>query len=417
MTSKNDKITKIDQRSQHTECSISVPYLLALNAGLLQSKDGRYWADRSWHKDLMRHTQYISNLTFLAPISKGVPPADFVNIPTNKIRIVGYYNNGGMIQSYLKIPLIVIKLFKEIRKTKIVHTCIAGYPFPLGWIAIPIARLLNRKIVLTVESSFWRIPAGEKASIFKKIKSSFWEYMNRYCLRQADYAAYPHEQYRKSLPSPRAGGGVLFQASWIEASQIVSQDEVENMWNIRSASGRTPKFLFAARMVQEKGTRILYDAVRYIESKNLDINFDFIGIGPEIELFKKLLSSEWGKIHVNILNPIPYGHDFFVFLRDYDAVLSPGLSDEQPRIVYDAYAGGVPSIASNMPGLAACVKDGITGKLIPTGDVNALANAIIFASKNPAVLASWGKAGRNAATKFTHDQMHIDRCIDIQKII
>src|SRR5262249_15177636 len=77
---------------------------------------------------------------------------------------------------------------------------------------------------------------------------------------------------------------------------------------------------------------------------------------------------------------------FFDFLQRYHAIVVPSLSDEQPRIVFDAAARGVPVLASDTDGLRPHVENDRTGRLIAPGNANALAEAMASWAGNPALL-------------------------------
>jgi len=70
-----------------------------------------------------------------------------------------------------------------------------------------------------------------------------------------------------------------------------------------------------------------------------------------------------------------------------------------------------PAYRSDTPGLRSVVTDEIEGRLVPAGDVSALA-AAIAALSNPSARAQWfgyGDAGYERAKGYDHDLMHAQR--------
>src|SRR5262249_23740487 len=67
-------------------------------------------------------------------------------------------------------------------------------------------------------------------------------------------------------------------------------------------------------------------------------------------------------------------------LPDYyaaaDVCLMPSRYESFGMVALEAMASGVPVIASRAGGLAVTVQDGVTGRLVPEGDVSALARAV-----------------------------------------
>jgi glycosyltransferase involved in cell wall biosynthesis len=72
----------------------------------------------------------------------------------------------------------------------------------------------------------------------------------------------------------------------------------------------------------------------------------------------------------------------------------------------DAMAFGVPVVATAAGGIPEAVGDGITGRLVPPRDPDALAAAIVEALDRPERRAAWGRAGRKRfEERFTADRM------------
>ena len=64
-------------------------------------------------------------------------------------------------------------------------------------------------------------------------------------------------------------------------------------------------------------------------------------------------------------------------------------------------AAGRPVVASATGGIVDLVVDGVTGLLVPAGDVSALAQAISSVLRDPRAAQQLGTAGRNRAREFT----------------
>ena len=72
----------------------------------------------------------------------------------------------------------------------------------------------------------------------------------------------------------------------------------------------------------------------------------------------------------------------------------------------DAMAFGVPVVATAAGGIPEAVADGITGRLVPPRDPDALAAALVEALQDPARRDAWGRAGRKRfEERFTADRM------------
>lgn len=75
----------------------------------------------------------------------------------------------------------------------------------------------------------------------------------------------------------------------------------------------------------------------------------------------------------------------------------------------EAAAASKPVIGTRIPGLMDAVRDGETGHLVPSGDVEALAQAMRRLLADPGERARLGAAGRTWAARFTWDQIARDQ--------
>jgi glycogen synthase len=96
-------------------------------------------------------------------------------------------------------------------------------------------------------------------------------------------------------------------------------------------------------------------------------------------------------------------HDEVLALfRSACAVIVPSIvGDACPTVVLEAMAAGRPVVASASGGIVDMVVDGVTGHLVPPGDVSALAQAISSVLRDPRAAQAFGAAGRDRAREFT----------------
>ena len=73
-----------------------------------------------------------------------------------------------------------------------------------------------------------------------------------------------------------------------------------------------------------------------------------------------------------------------------DCLVMPSLwLENSPVVIQEAFAAGVPVIASGQGGMAELIHDGRSGRLFPAGDVDALAGHMAAVIKNPTTLRTW----------------------------
>lgn len=98
------------------------------------------------------------------------------------------------------------------------------------------------------------------------------------------------------------------------------------------------------------------------------------------------------------------------------ALLLPSIWYENfPRTLVEAFASGLPVIASRIGALADLVEDGVTGLLVAPGDPADLARAMTWALEHPARMAEMGAAARRRYEReFTADRNHA-QLVDIYR--
>ncbi len=93
-------------------------------------------------------------------------------------------------------------------------------------------------------------------------------------------------------------------------------------------------------------------------------------------------------------------------LQSLDLLCLPSLAEGISNTILEAMATGLPVLATDVGGNAELVDDGVTGHLVPSGDVDALASRMDACFSDRASLAGQGAAGRRLAmTKFSIETM------------
>lgn len=155
-----------------------------------------------------------------------------------------------------------------------------------------------------------------------------------------------------------------------------------------------PRFCYAGRLSEEKGIRILGEALRLLAAQPGDFPvIDILGDGPLRPWLSRHLHEAGvpaSRVHLHGYHPDPTS-----ILRGATAVLFPSIAlDAAPYITLEAMALGVPVIASDLPVLAEVVLPGRTGMRVPVGDAAALADTLRATTERPASMHALGAAAR-----------------------
>ena len=88
-------------------------------------------------------------------------------------------------------------------------------------------------------------------------------------------------------------------------------------------------------------------------------------------------------------------------MRGLDCFVLPSLAEGISNTILEAMASGLPVLATDVGGNAELVVAGQTGRLVPAGDVEALAAGLVGMAADPAGAAAMGRAGRAAGASST----------------
>jgi colanic acid/amylovoran biosynthesis glycosyltransferase len=78
-------------------------------------------------------------------------------------------------------------------------------------------------------------------------------------------------------------------------------------------------------------------------------------------------------------------------------------------VISQAMATGLPVITTRHSGLPEQVADGVTGIVVPEGDVEALANAIVYLIENEHLWPALGRAARARVAELYNARLLADR--------
>jgi glycosyltransferase involved in cell wall biosynthesis len=393
-----------------TSQAISNPYLLVVwQMPLYRDASGRLFADQLWGVDLLRHLEYLTALSIVCPCLNQTPPPDAVCLDSspNRLNVIEVPVQNSFLQSLRLTPRIILALWRGVRNADIVHTGIEGWPIPIGWIAASIALIQRKILLINVESASWRLQPGSKVNWKVRLRSILHERVGCWLISRTDLPLFTQDEYRQSLLGSDSARGFVIPASWIDDADVISDDEAERLWQNKLHSGEPRlRILFAGRLTVKKGVPVLLQSIRLLAEENQGIELDILGDGDLEADCKEACRIYTGSTSVRMLGTVSYGAPLFHLLRNYDAVVVPSISDEQPRIVFDTYSQGVPVIASDTTGLRSCVNDGVTGLLFPPGDPAALANLMRFSPAQREILHRLGISSIKLARGMTHRTMH-----------
>jgi phosphatidyl-myo-inositol alpha-mannosyltransferase len=145
--------------------------------------------------------------------------------------------------------------------------------------------------------------------------------------------------------------------------------------------------LFVGRLEPRKGLEQFLHAVTILKATRPHLRAYVVGDGPERDRCQSLLPARL-RSDVVFLGRVE-NEELPRFFTSCDLFVSPALGGESFGIVLiEAMAAGRPVVASNIPGYASVITDGVNGRLVPPRDPDALAAAIGALLDNPNLAAA-----------------------------
>jgi len=145
--------------------------------------------------------------------------------------------------------------------------------------------------------------------------------------------------------------------------------------------------LYLGRLSEEKGVAVLLDAWRSLKGRPLKI----VGTGPAERKLRQLAKGEADVTFTGFAAP----QDCEDYLRNAGFAVVPSECYENfPRVIVEAFALGVPVVASRLGSLAELVEDGKTGLLVEPGNASELSQKVRWSFEHPAEMEEMGHNAR-----------------------
>lgn len=171
-----------------------------------------------------------------------------------------------------------------------------------------------------------------------------------------------------------------------------------------AAVGRTPAptFLYVGRLKRYKGVETALRAVALARERRPDVRLVIAGGGDDRERLESVCARLGLADAVEFLGFVSEERKREL-LRQVWGVVFPSVKEGWGISNVEAAACGTPAVASNSPGLRESVRDGETGILVPHGDSEATAAALLRLSENVGQVETLGRAARRFASGLSWD--------------
>lgn len=177
-----------------------------------------------------------------------------------------------------------------------------------------------------------------------------------------------------------------------------------------------PTLLYHGRLKRYKGVHLLIDAMPAVKAAVPGVKLEVVGGGDQLEALRRQVATLGLEDTVTL-------HGFLSSAERWRTVCSawvnvlPSLKEGWPLSVMEAAQCGIPTVATNGPGLRDVVRDGVTGELFERENRVDLENRLIRLLTDADLRRRYATEGREWADGFTWDgasealEAMLDRCL------
>jgi L-malate glycosyltransferase len=161
---------------------------------------------------------------------------------------------------------------------------------------------------------------------------------------------------------------------------------------------------------KEKGYEYLLHSVKLLLVKIPGLKVKIVGDGPLQTDLMNLANS------LNISKNIEFlgrRTDIYPLLASFDIWVMSSIFEGFSVALLEAMLLGLPIIATDVGGNAEAIEDGVSGKVIPPRDINALEEAIYSLFSNPEIRAKYSENAINRVSKNFSDKLMMEGIVRV----
>ena len=344
--------------------------------------------------DARRASPYFSALATRIDRRRFTPVMGSLHSPSEfqeSIRTSGSQTFALSCDTRAMLPTAVARLARLARSTK--AALIHAHGFDATCVGLLAARVAKVPFLLTRHHSDHHVRIGAR-----------WHVMiDGWCARRATRVIAVSEATRRVLTDvegvPLRKIDVVYNG--VELGPGPEQRRVDAVRSELGIGAETV-FLVMARLHEEKGHRFLLDALPEVVKQCGPLTVLLAGEGPERRNLEQ-------QIHGLGLGPtvrlLGWRSDTRELIALSHVVVLTSLAESFGQAVTEAMSGSRPVVAFATGGIPEIVVHGETGILVPTGDRDALAAALVRVVQDPEEAHRMGQAGRKRSELFSYHSM------------
>ena len=172
---------------------------------------------------------------------------------------------------------------------------------------------------------------------------------------------------------------------------------------------------FVGRLDAVKGVPLLLEAFAANHPRHPQARLTIAGDGPAraaLEVQVRLLGLTGSVRFTGYLDETAVA----ALLQEADMLVLPSFAEGLPVVLMEALASHIPVIATQVAGVSELVQDGVSGFIVPPGDVETLALRLDRLLSDPELCAAMGQAGRAKVEAEFDIRTEVDKLAALFKV-
>lgn len=306
------------------------------------------------------------------------------------------------------LPLNVVKAFRYAHKLK-GYDIIVGHLYPTCWLAYLAKRFYGKRYIYYNHGFLWPLPEKLHLNLIERtyLKGNFL--LQKWTAMRADRAISISQYAQWQLKDfARFDSEVIYNA----VDMTIFHEEVDGV-PIRAKYGlnNMPVLLHVGSIDHRKGIHLLIEAFNLIKQDIPDAKLLIVGkdIYPRYSSLVRQMADE----SVTFAGEVP-NEELPGYYAACEIYVTASLWESFNLPIVEGQACGRPVVAFNLAAHPEVVEAGKTGFLVPTGNVSALAEAVIKLLKDVRLRQEMGQNARNMVKKkFSVDRFSCETCCAI----
>jgi glycosyltransferase involved in cell wall biosynthesis len=152
------------------------------------------------------------------------------------------------------------------------------------------------------------------------------------------------------------------------------------------------RLVFVGRLAPVKGLRVLLAALAQLRDDLPNLHLVLVGDGPDRKTLETAAAPLGDRVtFTGYLSQ----NEVAQAMQAADICVLPSFAEGVPVVLMEAMASRKPVIATQVAGVGELVEDGVSGFIVPPGDMESLAARIRVLAGDAKLRAQMGKAGRD----------------------